>query len=159
MAAPKRKGKCGVHGVTDFYKSNGTCVTCSRGHHKAWKVQNPDKLRAEKLAYADRNPEKVAWARRVHWMRVKYGLSEAQFLAMFAAQEGKCGCCGIPVTLAKIQVDHCHAAGHVRALLCHNCNSLLGHAKGRPRPPGGRHSLLPSFQPHHSIFQNLKCPN
>jgi hypothetical protein len=48
---------------------------------------------------------------------------------MVIAQWGQCAVC--EVATPDLEVDHCHERGrhHVRGLLCHNCNSALGHAK------------------------------
>jgi len=47
---------------------------------------------------------------------------------MFAEQEGCCAICGKHQSEQKkrLEVDHCHETGHVRALLCTNCNTALG---------------------------------
>ena len=60
----------------------------------------------------------------------KYRLSSEQFDAMLIAQSGRCGICNNPFEGPKDPaVDHCHAAGIVRALLCSLCNRGLGHFK------------------------------
>lgn len=46
---------------------------------------------------------------------------------MFAAQEGQCAICG--TAKEKLVVDHNHATGHVRSLLCHLCNAMIGCAR------------------------------
>ena len=49
-------------------------------------------------------------------------------------QDGCCAICGegekeVGRTLC---IDHCHIKGHIRGLLCHNCNFLIGFAKDNP---------------------------
>jgi hypothetical protein len=69
------------------------------------------------------------WARR---LRV-YGVSKEQYSAMFLAQEGKCAVCGTKWEGSErhpdLVVDHDHATGKIRGLLCPDCNQGLGHAK------------------------------
>lgn len=66
-----------------------------------------------------RHPEK---RRHANFMR-RYGLSCAEVLAMLDAQRGKCAICNeVPV---KPCVDHDHATGKVRGILCHPCNLAL----------------------------------
>ena len=55
---------------------------------------------------------------------------------MFRKQDGKCSICHQPETskdkqgnVRVLAVDHCHATGAVRELLCYACNSMLGQAK------------------------------
>ncbi len=60
-------------------------------------------------------------------LMAKYGLSTERYAAMFLEQKGLCAVCHKPPPdKRKLAVDHCHATGHVRALLCHSCNGGLG---------------------------------
>lgn len=64
--------------------------------------------------------------RKIH----RYGITVADYDALLEAQRGGCAVCGYEPAIDKpLQVDHDHATGAVRGLLCGNCNSALGHAK------------------------------
>lgn len=54
-----------------------------------------------------------------------YGVSRQEYEKMFFEQDGKCAICKKP-SLRKLHVDHCHATGKARALLCFTCNSGIG---------------------------------
>lgn len=59
-----------------------------------------------------------------------YGITLEQYNQMAAEQQHVCGLCGEkPTTQKRMHVDHDHATGKVRALLCHHCNLLIGNAK------------------------------
>jgi hypothetical protein len=60
----------------------------------------------------------------------KYGMYPGQFEDMWASQNGHCMICPGELTRDRFtHVDHDHTTGAVRALLCHNCNLMLGHAR------------------------------
>lgn len=63
-----------------------------------------------------------------------YGLSIEEFRAMEAQQRGVCAVCGEPPRNkhGRLYVDHDHATGQVRELLCNHCNTALGHAIDSP---------------------------
>jgi len=50
---------------------------------------------------------------------------------MFNEQKGCCAICSKHQTTLKrsLAVDHCHATGKVRGLLCQKCNSLIGYGE------------------------------
>ena len=56
-------------------------------------------------------------------LKYRYGITFEQYTAMLAAQAGGCAICG---KSEKLRVDHCHATGKVRGILCHGCNIGLG---------------------------------
>jgi hypothetical protein len=66
-------------------------------------------------------------ARRV-W--TKYRITYATYLKMVDEQDNLCAICSDPMDPP--YVDHCHDTLKVRGLLCHNCNTVLGHAKDNP---------------------------
>jgi hypothetical protein len=65
-----------------------------------------------------------------------FGLSLEQYHAMVESQKGCCAICNkqelilsVHGKMRSLAVDHCHATGKVRGLLCTNCNKALGHFK------------------------------
>jgi len=59
-----------------------------------------------------------------------YGLEYEDYLAAKKAQGNQCLICSVEFNFQKIEatphVDHCHTNGHVRGILCRNCNIGLG---------------------------------
>ncbi len=72
--------------------------------------------------------------RRSH-LRRSYGIDFKAYESLLQAQEGKCKICGAernPDSRANyFTVDHNHATGEIRGLLCTKCNALLGLAQDR----------------------------
>jgi hypothetical protein len=60
-------------------------------------------------------------------LRTKYGISLDQKRQLIDDQGGVCGIrgCGRHVNMQSA-LDHCHESGQPRAVLCRNCNSVLG---------------------------------
>lgn len=66
----------------------------------------------------------------------KYGITPETYQQLFTQQEGKCAICSSSeVSVARrsynLFVDHDHETGKVRGLLCHHCNTGLGHFKDK----------------------------
>ena len=62
--------------------------------------------------------------------RWKYGISTSEFEALVARQAGRCPICDLPTS--RLVIDHDHATGIVRGLLCGPCNLALGHFRDDP---------------------------
>ena len=80
-----------------------------------------------------RRVQAAVWrARSPHYMReYLYGLSQERFESMLAEQDGRCAICRSPDWPAakdsgRPRVDHDHATGRVRSLLCDFCNRGIG---------------------------------
>jgi hypothetical protein len=57
----------------------------------------------------------------------RFGLTADMYEALLVAQGGGCAMCGKPCSTGRrLAVDHDHATGCVRALLCYVCNQKLG---------------------------------
>lgn len=59
------------------------------------------------------------------YLKREYGLTLEQYEKMLDGQNGKCAIC-LREPTKKIHVDHCHASGAVRGLLCNGCNAGIG---------------------------------
>ena len=76
--------------------------------------------------------------KQAYYVRV-YGITQDQHEAMKEQQDHRCYLCGSEGFCIgknghteKLAVDHCHATGAVRKLLCHNCNRALGLLQDQP---------------------------
>lgn len=106
-----------------------------RAWHAEWKRKryeaNPELREADRLrtvanarARRERNPN----ADRLR----KRGLSDQEFRDMMELQGYQCAVCPTPMTLRGGHIDHDHATGFVRGVLCRQCNHTLGHAGDDP---------------------------
>ena len=86
------------------------------------------KYRSAAKKWAAENPEK----RKTQRVR-KYGIDASGYDAMLEQQGGKCAICGScdcgDRRGGRFHVDHCHATGVTRGLLCAHCNLGLGKFK------------------------------
>lgn len=69
-------------------------------------------------------PEKKAAAN----LKLRYGITAADYGEILASQDGLCAICGKPPVEGsrKLVVDHDHSTGRVRGLIHYRCNSAIG---------------------------------
>ena len=53
------------------------------------------------------------------------GITDAAYEALLEQQGGHCAICSATPKTRRLHVDHDHATGKVRGLLCHRCNRAL----------------------------------
>lgn len=100
-----------------YCKDCGNAAT--REYGQANKARRNERLRE----WRRKNPE-AARAKDIRArLKRKYGLTPDDVEVMREAQDGRCLICGVEGSLF---VDHCHATGRVRGLLCPSCNTFLG---------------------------------
>jgi len=92
--------------------------------NRKWRLANPDKARQYSRSHYLKNPARA----RDRELQRLYGLTFAEYTAMVLAQKGRCALCGTrPKPGQKsLCVDHDHATGKVRELLCVKCNRFVG---------------------------------
>jgi len=133
--------------IEAFYRDAG----CADGHRpeckactlteKAWRhAQNPEPARERTRQWQADNPERVkaknaeyiadgrkAIANRRSYLKRKYGITPERYEELLVEQGGGCGICGrLPRADIALHVDHDHATGAIRGLLCFRCNNALG---------------------------------
>lgn len=123
MASTKKRCTCckRTQSSANFYKNSHrkdglstVCKTCQDQYSRSWLARNRDKKRSRD---------------RISKIRKRYGLARDQYEALLKKYPS-CPICGQAFTTKnKPFVDHNHANSEVRALLCNNCNTLIGRAR------------------------------
>lgn len=112
-------------------------------YQKQWRESHANERKAYAAAYYKNNPGRYPKTtseqnarnyekkeREKHLVR-KFGIDSKGYQDLLTAQNGKCAICGTDRAGGKskkgrFHVDHCHATGRVRGLLCARCNLGLG---------------------------------
>jgi len=133
--------------------SGRVCSVC--GEYKLWREfswKRPKKYKDSEKTYQLKQPkckncaqkETDSWREKQSSERLKdlyyqrtYGLSLKGFNSMFVSQKGQCLLCKTDLALEghpgnRAVVDHCHTKGHIRGILCNECNRGLGYFKDSP---------------------------
>lgn len=105
------------------YEANREKVLAQK---RAYREANPEKVRARERAYREANPEKV----RAKQRGGKAGLTPEQIEELKARDGHRCGVCGVvppPDAWGRdgLQVEHHHASGALRGVVCTRCNYAL----------------------------------
>lgn len=81
-------------------------------YYQGWKLRNPSH-------------------RRNRHLRTKWNMTNDEFESMAMNQNLCCAICGIHESNLNqsLSIDHCHATGKIRALLCRHCNLGIGFFK------------------------------
>jgi Recombination endonuclease VII len=94
---------------------------------KQYYRKNRERALQQRKQYYENNRGYIAERRRFLHIKTAYGISEPQFNILIEKQKNRCPVCLRSFDeVKKICVDHCHNAGHVRGLLCGNCNTAEG---------------------------------
>ena len=118
-----RRGICAVCGPVDATLKN-------RGNGRAGPICLTNKRRRD----TQRVRPKVPWNRFTGSSGgkggIRYRMKIAEYERLYARQRGKCAICCEPYP--ELFIDHDHATGGVRGLLCRRCNIALGFLKDSP---------------------------
>ena len=95
---------------------------------KAWREANPEQAKANRKRNYELNKESNLQYSKEYNLKKKFSLSLLEYEEMLTKQNGVCAICGGTCTKS-LAVDHDHATGAIRGLLCNNCNRGLGHFK------------------------------
>lgn len=74
--------------------------------------------------YRTIEPHRAAAWRQAYHLKRSYGMTLEEYEWLASSQDNKCLVCDKSGLL--LDVDHCHATGRIRGLLCHYCNVALG---------------------------------
>jgi hypothetical protein len=106
-----------------LYGASRYCKLCSnekaRKNHELNRSKGTDGWEVHRRAYRNRYYKKT------------YGITLEQFEDIFKAQDCKCAICFCPLDIdeesSKAHLDHNHATGKIRQILCVRCNKGIGY--------------------------------
>jgi hypothetical protein len=106
---------------------NGWCRVCTNEYSREWARKNKKRHQENYNRWRQNNLEHANDLDRLR----SYGLPSGRYKQILEIQKGCCAICkaNSPAPKKTFCVDHCHETGKVRGLLCHRCNTMLGHAK------------------------------
>ena len=111
------------------------CDECLAARSREWRRKNPEKAKQAVLSWQFRNPEKTITNNRKQNLKANHGLSLEEYDELARSQGGKCALChniNGSKRAPRLFVDHNHATGEIRGLLCSKCNFMIGQCDENP---------------------------
>lgn len=112
------------------------CKTCWRQYSKRYRLAHKPQFAATMRKYRASHKNTISRVNRQSRARhgERYNLNRklggsSLYAELLASQNGLCAICAQPERSRRyktLSVDHCHASGAIRGLLCSHCNRALG---------------------------------
>lgn len=122
----------------DYYlRHRAECIERSRKNALRAKERDPERFRIDGNLRAKRHRDKLPSEERARRaregnLRKCYGFGIEQYNQLLMIQRGVCAICATTSHGKRLHVDHDHATGKVRGLLCGPCNTALGGFRNNP---------------------------
>lgn len=114
----------------DGRAKDGFCYRCNVCR-KAYRMLIKHNIAQYNKQYARANPEKMQEKDRRNSLKRFWNMTLEEYSVMLDKQGGKCAICGqtsknVSQRYKNLCIDHDHATGKIRGLLCDKCNRGLG---------------------------------
>lgn len=128
-------GMCRSCYEKDKYRNDPKWGEAKRARARQHYYDNKEKYNARAKQWKLDHPEEAREINRRNQLWERFGINAAQYDTMLAAQGGRCAICREFTPehhrVKHLSVDHDHATGEVRELLCGACNAGLGGFRDR----------------------------
>jgi hypothetical protein len=106
------------------------CRSCRIAANRIYSSEQGDQIKQRRRASRAARRDYY----RGYQLKWGHGITLDEYNAILASQEGGCAICGGPQVAPHkhLCVDHCHATGKIRGLLCSPCNKSLGLFRDNP---------------------------
>jgi len=111
---------CNKCGVREKAERSGLCKPCKNEKARAYYADNKERCAKSTRARYHKNKEKVLAQQRRYYINKKFKIDVETYDEMMSRS---CESCGKNYDQV---LDHCHATGEVRGVLCRQCNMALG---------------------------------
>jgi len=129
------KGLCQPCYDKKRWKENPKYKEQSAERQRKYRAKNKEALAAKSTVWKEANKDRCKRVRRAYALKTEYGITLEQYEAMLESQGYVCAICSEPPDSNSkkpfLAVDHRHASGNIRALLCLRCNLGLGYFRER----------------------------
>jgi hypothetical protein len=95
-------------------------------YRRVWRAEHREQDLANGRKQAQKSYRQDPVKHRQRAAAARYGITVPEYLAFIS--QGICDACGKPSDKT-LEIDHDHDTGSIRGVLCHNCNSALGHVR------------------------------
>lgn len=112
-------------GITHLGYTHSWCRDCRNEAHREYRARNRDKIIKKQREYYNSDKGRVVMLRSN--LKKNYNVTVETYQELIASQDGECLICHKDLNgVGVANIDHDHATGIIRGVLCKACNRGLG---------------------------------